>query len=256
VVPRVAERVFHDSVREGFCATLDSASEGLRDTMPWYPGPASTALSRTDARRSAEPSCPGSKQRSSPFARTSRLRATRIALAHRSSGTCERTETWTRAQAGANRTGPRGFVGFTVVFRTRFTTPARRVNDASSAGQILFAQGRDSVLAVAAKLAAGAALNSVAATPLGYVSEGTKSLPIELENAVGLLIQSRDGITISVDARVSGSGCAKMRKTARNRSRRVPRTAGRAATITRPSATLSREENGGRGRAGWSAKGW
>ena len=62
--------------------------------MPRKPGPAPTALSRTNAARSGGQSSPGSKRPSFPYARTSRLLATTIAQAYYSSDTCERGERW------------------------------------------------------------------------------------------------------------------------------------------------------------------
>ena len=98
----------------------------------------------------------------------------------------------------------------------RFTTPARRASEGVGPGLPPSLARRVGVVAVAAERGAAPALTALAAAPLGCADEGAKGLPNQPEKTIGRLMQVQDETITSVAARVSGSGCAKMRKTGRN----------------------------------------
>ena len=114
------------------------------------------------------------------------------------------------AQTGAKAAGRRAIVRFTLVLRTRFSTPTRRASERVGLGLAASLARRAGVVAVAAEPGADAALTALAAGLLGCADEGASGLPNHPENRVGRLSQVWNDTITSVAARVSGSGCAKL----------------------------------------------
>ena len=187
-----------------------------------------------------------------PNARPSRLRSATIALAHESRDGCERGDRWTdgvpvwacRAEASRLPIQPENHVGrLTQMQDKTITFGAARVPGSGCAKlRKTGAQTPPEPVQTGAKAAPGRPLlTGTEPGPLPARGHAVGLFRREPEDRVGRLTQVRDEPITSVAARVSGWGCAKLRKTGRK-----PREHPRQREPRRPRVDPSR---GGRNRA-------
>ena len=190
--------------------------------MPWKPAPAPSALSRTNGERSRGQSSPESKRRSSQNARTSGLHSATIALAHESSDGCERGDRRTdgvpvwacRAEESRLPNEPENTIGrLTQVQDESITSVDARVPGSGAQNR---KTGAQTPPGPRKREQRRPRVDPCRRGPnRGRCRLGARRTDFSAANprtAIGRLTQMQDETITSVDARVPGSGCAKMRK--------------------------------------------
>ena len=143
------------------------------------------------------------------------------------------------AQTGARAARPRRIGGFTLVLSTRFTTPTQRATKGIDFGPASSLARRVGGVA-AAEQCTTQALTALPNGPLGRANEVANDLPIHPERTIDRLMQVHDESITSVATRVSGSGCAKMRKTGAQTAPEPAQTGanGAAASLVSPAPAI------------------